>query len=192
MAWSRANGGLHQRKFIGGYLMMKKLLLFSAILCLFASPLCLQAAKKAKADLLNAKGTPVGTATFTEKSDGVQLVLKAFNLPPGLHGFHIHAVGRCEAPDFKSAGPHFNPEGKQHGWDNPRGHHLGDLQNLNVGPGRDANIKVMVPGVTLGDGPKSLFHEGGSSLVIHENPDDGKTDPSGNSGARIACGVIMR
>ena len=172
--------------------MMKRLLLLSGILSLLACPISVQAAKKAKADLLNAKGTPVGTATFTEKYNGVQLELKAFNLPPGLHGFHIHAVGRCEAPDFKSAGPHFNPEGKQHGWDNPRGHHLGDLQNLNVGPGGLANVKVLVPGVTLAEGAKSLFHEGGTSLVIHENPDDGKTDPSGNSGARIACGVIMR
>jgi Cu-Zn family superoxide dismutase len=172
--------------------MMKKLLLLSGILCLFACPMSVQAAKKAKADLLNAKGAPVGTATFSEKSNGVQLDLKASNLAPGLHGFHIHAVGRCEAPDFKSAGPHFNPEGKQHGWDNPQGHHLGDLQNLNVGPDGKANVRILVPGVTLGAGPKSLFHEGGTSLVIHEKPDDGKTDPAGNAGPRIACGVITR
>ena len=172
--------------------MMKKLLLLSGILCLFAWPISAQAAKKAKADLLNTKGAPVGTATLSEKSNGVQLDLKAFNLPPGLHGFHIHTVGRCEAPDFKSAGPHFNPEGKQHGWDNPQGHHLGDLQNLNVGPDGKANGRILVPGVTLGEGTKSLFHEGGTSLVIHEKPDDGKTDPAGNAGARIACGVIIR
>jgi Cu-Zn family superoxide dismutase len=172
--------------------MIKRLLLLFGILWLIACPISLQAARKAKADLLNTKGAPVGTATFSEKSNGVQLALKASNLPPGLHGFHIHSVGRCEAPDFKSAGPHFNPEGKQHGWDNPRGHHLGDLQNLNVGPGGNANIKILVPGVTLGEGPNSLFHEGGTSLVIHEKPDDGKTDPAGNAGARIACGVIIR
>jgi Cu-Zn family superoxide dismutase len=172
--------------------MMKKLLLLSSILCLFAYPISVQASKKAKADLLNTKGAPVGTAVFTEKANGVQLDLKASNLPPGLHGFHIHTVGRCEAPDFKSAGAHFNPEGKQHGWDNPRGHHLGDLQNLDVGPDGRANVRVMVPGVTLREGPNSLFHEGGTSLVIHEKPDDGKTDPAGNAGARIACGVIIR
>jgi Cu-Zn family superoxide dismutase len=172
--------------------MVKRLLLLFAILYLIACPISAQAAKKAKANLLNAKGAPVGTATFSEKPNGVQLELKVSNLSPGLHGFHIHAVGRCEAPDFKSAGPHFNPEGKQHGWDNPLGHHLGDLQNLDVGPDGKANVRILVPGVTLGEGSKSLFHEGDTSLVIHEKPDDGKTDPAGNAGARIACGVIVR
>jgi Cu-Zn family superoxide dismutase len=172
--------------------MVKRLLLLFVTLYLVACPISVQAAKKAKANLLNAQGAPVGTATFSEKPNGVQLELKVSNLPPGLHGFHIHAVGKCEAPDFKSAGPHFNPEGKQHGWDNPLGHHLGDLQNLSVGPGGNANIKILVPGVTLGEGPNSLLHEGGTALVIHEKPDDGKTDPAGNAGARIACGVIIR
>jgi len=171
---------------------MKKLLLYLGVFCLLASSTSAQAAKKAKTELLNAKGAPVGTATFSEKSNGVQLDLKVSNLPPGLHGFHIHAAGKCEAPDFASAGPHLNPEGKQHGWDNPLGHHLGDLQNLNVGPDGKANVRVLVPGVTLGEGANSLFHEGGTALVIHAKPDDGKTDPAGNAGARIACGVITR
>jgi len=171
---------------------MKKLALYFGVLCLLASSTPAQAAKKAKAELLDTKGARVGTATFSEKSNGVQLDLKASNLLPGLHGLHIHAVGMCEAPDFASAGPHFNPEGKQHGWDNPLGHHLGDLQNLNVGPDGKADVRVLVPGVTLGEGPNSLFHEGGTALVIHAKPDDGKTDPAGNAGARIACGVIMR
>lgn len=171
---------------------MKKLLLFSGALSLFVFSISVQAAKKAKADLLNAKGAPVGTAVFTERRGGVQLDLKVSNLTPGLHGLHIHAVGRCQAPDFASAGPHFNPEGKQHGWDNPMGHHLGDLQNLDVGPDGKAHVQVMVPGVTLGEGPNSLFHQGGTALVIHAKPDDGKTDPAGNAGPRIACGVIIR
>jgi len=171
--------------------MIKRLLLLFGILVV-ACPIAVRAATKAKANLLNAQGAPIGTATFSEKSNGVQLELKVSNLPPGIHGFHIHTVGKCEAPDFKSAGPHFNPEGKQHGWDNPLGHHLGDLKNLNVGPDGKANIKILVPGVTLGEGPNSLFHEGGTALVVHEKPDDGKTDPAGNAGARIACGVITQ
>ena len=171
---------------------MKKLLLFFGTLCLLTYSISLEAAKKAKADLLNAKGAPVGTAVFTQKSNGVQLDLKVSGMTPGLHGFHIHAVGRCQAPDFASAGPHFNPEGKQHGWDNPMGHHLGDLQNLEVGPDGKAHVRVTVPGVTLGEGAISLFHEGGTALVIHAKPDDGKTDPAGNAGPRVACGVIIR
>jgi Cu-Zn family superoxide dismutase len=172
--------------------MIKKLWVLSGVLYLLACPICGQAAQKAKADLLDAKGAPVGTATFSEKARGVQLELKASNLPPGIHGFHIHSVGKCEAPDFKSAGPHFNPTGKQHGWDNPQGHHMGDLQNLTVGEDGKATSRFLIMGATLGKGPNSLFHEGGTSLVIHEKADDGKTDPAGNAGARIACGVIER
>jgi len=172
--------------------MTKKLLLLSTILCLLACAIPMQAAKTAKADLIDAKGTPVGTATFSQGAHGVQLELKAFNLPPGIHGFHIHSVGKCEPPDFKSAGPHFNPEGKQHGWDNPQGHHVGDLENLKVGQDGKASSRFRIMGATLGEGPKSLFHEGGTSVVIHEKPDDGKTDPAGNAGARIVCGVITR
>jgi len=167
-------------------------MLCAGILVLLVCTISVEAARKAKADLLNAKGAPVGSAEFTEKANGVQLDLKVSGLPPGLHGFHIHAVGRCEAPDFTSAGAHFNPEGKQHGWDNPMGHHLGDLQNLDVRPDGTAKVRVLIPDATMGEGPKSLFHEGGTSLVIHAKPDDGKTDPSGNSGPRIACGVIIR
>jgi len=172
--------------------MKKKLLLFAAVVGFLVCSISLQAARKAKADLLNAQGAPVGTAVFTQKTDGVELDLKVSNLPPGMHGFHIHNVGKCEAPGFTSAGPHFNPEGKQHGWDNPQGHHMGDLQNLNVGPDGKASVKVLVRGATLGEGPDSLYHEGGTALVIHANPDDGKTDPAGNAGARIACGVISQ
>lgn len=171
---------------------MKRTLLLLGIFWLFVCPLSLRAARKAKADLLNSKGQPVGTVKLTEKSNGVQLELQAAQLPPGLHGFHIHAVGQCQAPEFLSAGPHFNPEGKHHGLDNPQGHHLGDLPNLNVGPDGKASLKILAPGVNLGEGPNSLFHEGGTSLVIHARPDDGKTDPAGNAGPRIACGVITK
>jgi Cu-Zn family superoxide dismutase len=171
---------------------MRKLLLLSGVLCLAAFPISAHAEDKAKAELLDAKGASVGAATLVRKPGGVQLDLKAWNLPPGVHGFHIHNVGMCEAPDFKSAGPHFNPEGKQHGWDNPQGHHLGDLQNLRVGADGKASARILISGATLGGGANSLFHDGGTAIVIHEKPDDMKTDPAGNAGARIACGVIAR
>jgi len=172
--------------------MKKKLLFLAGIFCLLAAPILLGAALKAKADVFSAKGEQVGTAIFTQKSNGVQLELLASNLPPGVHGFHIHNVGACDAPDFKTAGPHFNPEGKQHGWDNPQGHHMGDLQNITVGANGKAKVKVIISGVTLSDGPNSLFHQGGTALVIHAKADDLKSDPSGNAGDRIACGEIIK
>ena len=120
----------------------------------------------------------------------VKIALEVEKLPPGPHGFHIHAVGRCDPPDFASAGAHFNPEGKKHGLKNPEGPHAGDLSNLVVGPDGTAKATASAPRVTLGAGPNSVFQPGGTALVIHAAPDDDVTDPAGNSGARIACGVI--
>lgn len=141
------------------------------------------------ANLKNASGDTVATATFTRTHAGVRVVLVAKKLPPGTHGFHVHAVGMCEGPDFKSAGPHFNPTEKKHGTMNPEGHHAGDLPNLVVRADGHGKVAAVIP-ASLGDGPDSLFHEGGTSLVVHADPDDMKTDPAGNSGPRIACGVI--
>ena len=172
---------------------MKKITMVALGILLFASALYGQAAaKKAKADLINAKGEHVGRATFAESNKGVKLTVNVSNLPAGVHGFHIHTVGKCDPPDFKSAGAHFNPEGKKHGLLNPEGHHAGDLENLTAGANGKANVKVVISGVTLGEGANSLFHPEGTALVIHANPDDGKTDPAGNAGARMACGVITR
>ena len=146
----------------------------------------------AKAQLINGKGENVGTATLKQTPKGVSIAFTLSNLPPGTHGFHIHAVGACEAPDFKSAGGHFNPEGKKHGWENPEGHHAGDLQNLTVNSQGKAKGKIVIAGVTLGAGTNSLFGPKGTALVIHADADDMKTDPAGNAGARIACGVISK
>jgi Cu-Zn family superoxide dismutase len=146
--------------------------------------------KIAKAKLHNSKGEQVGMATLIEGTDGVRIALQVYNLPPGLHGFHIHEVGKCEKPEFKSAGGHFNPHGKNHGLKNPEGPHVGDLPNLLVEPDGTATVTVLAPLVTLGSGKNSLFHPGGTALVIHAGPDDQMTNPSGNSGGRIACGVI--
>jgi Cu-Zn family superoxide dismutase len=146
----------------------------------------------AKATLVNAQGQKVGEATLTETAGGVKIDLTVENLPPGPHAFHVHAKGVCTGPDFVSAGGHFNPFGKHHGLKNPQGPHAGDLPNLTVGPDGKGRATVVDTLVTLKEGGNSLFQPDGTSLVIHEKADDDLTDPAGNAGARIACGVISR
>ena len=147
--------------------------------------------QSAHVDILNAERQKIGSAQVRASGRGVRIDVEVSQLTPGLHGIHIHNVGKCEGPDFTTAGPHLNPTSKKHGKDNPQGPHAGDLLNLQVNADGVGKATLLDSNATLGEGPNSLFHEGGTSLVIHADADDYKTDPAGNSGPRIACGVLQ-
>jgi Cu-Zn family superoxide dismutase len=145
-----------------------------------------------RVDLIDAKGESVGTAELTEEENCVLVNVKAENLPEGPHGFHFHESGKCEAPDFETAGGHFNPTEAEHGLENDKGPHAGDLPNLEVGKDGKVEEEFVAEHVTLKAGEaNSLLKEGGTALVIHAEADDGTTQPSGDSGDRIVCGVIQ-
>ncbi len=169
----------------------KIILICSAFLLAAAGGAAAGQKMKAQADIKDATGKSLGTATLTEEKKGVKIVLKVSGLAPGKHGFHLHEKGACDPPDFKSAGGHFNPFGKHHGAKNPEGKHAGDFQNLDVKESGKAAVTVVAEGATLGKGAGSLLKEGGTSIVIHADPDDEMTDPAGNAGARIGCGTIV-
>lgn len=141
-------------------------------------------------DMYNSSGDMVGTAKLSEQNDGVQIKLKLEGLEPGFHGVHVHEYAKCEGPDFKSAGNHFDLEGKEHGLMHPEGHHLGDLPNIEADAGGLVEAELMLADATLLDGKKTLLKKDGTSLVITEGQDDGVSQPGGNSGARIICGEI--
>jgi len=145
-----------------------------------------------KVDLADGTGKAIGTATLTASSKGVSIKLDVHDLTPGSHAIHIHATPKCDGPDFKSAGGHFNPDNKKHGMKSPDGAHAGDMPNFTVGKDGKSKATVVAPGVTLGDDAHSVFSGEGTALVIHAKADDMKTDPAGNAGDRIACGVISK
>jgi len=144
-------------------------------------------------EFFNKEGGDIGSAHLIEDKDGVRLQLSLYDLSPGEHGFHVHEVGECKKPDFNSAGGHFNPAEKQHGFENPAGYHSGDLENIIADQDGNVNSEVVLSHVTLKEGEEhSLLDLDGSSIVIHQFLDDYKSDPSGNSGLRMACGVINK
>lgn len=149
-------------------------------------------AKPVTVKLSDAGGKSIGTAKLAPDPGGVKITLAVKGLPAGDHAIHIHETAKCDGPDFKSAGGHFNPEKKQHGTDNPQGSHAGDMPNFTVDAKGGSTASVVAPGVTMDDGPHSVFTGGGTALVIHEKADDMKTDPAGAAGNRIACGLIKK
>ncbi len=147
-------------------------------------------AQNAKAKLKNADGKDVGIAALVQVTGGVLISLSLDGLPVGEHAFHVHAVGKCEPP-FTTAGGHFNPENKKHGMMSPDGHHAGDMPNLHIPASGALTVEVVNDSITLEKGkPNSVYGPNGTALVIHAGKDDYKTDPTGDAGGRIACGVI--
>jgi Cu-Zn family superoxide dismutase len=170
---------------------MRNSLLWTAVVAASFAVSAAAAAKSVNVNLYDGKGASVGTAKITSTATGVSVKLDVHSLPPGEHALHFHQNPKCDGPDFTTAGGHFNPEHKHHGLQNPEGPHAGDMQNFTVNKKGKAKATIANERVTLGGGANSLLANGGTSLVVHAQPDDMKTDPAGNAGPRIACGVIV-
>lgn len=169
---------------------MKLRCMMAAMVCVSVGAIAPAAAQTAKSALKNADGKPVGSAVLTQTPAGVLIRLALEGLPPGEHAFHVHGVGKCEAP-FTSAGGHFNPAGKKHGILAADGHHAGDMPNLHIPSTGALSVEILNAAVTLEkDRPNSLFGPQGTALIIHAGKDDYKSDPTGEAGGRIACGLI--
>lgn len=148
---------------------------------------------EARAELRDKDGKTVGQARFVQQDGGVRTIVQVSGVPPGRHGIHIHAVGKCDAPDFTTAGGHFNPFNGKHRLENADGPHAGDLPNLDVSQDGRGSLDFTNQLLTLKSGASStLFDSDGNALIIHANMDDQKTDPAGNSGGRVACGIITQ
>lgn len=156
------------------------------------APASAPGAATARATLKDAQGRTLGEATLRESANGVLIKADLQNVPPGTHAFHLHSVGKCDPPDFMTAGGHFNPTMMKHGLMATGGPHAGDMPNVTVGADGKLSVEVLDTNVTLGSGPKSLFDADGSALVLHAMGDDYVSDPAGNAGGRIACGVVAR
>jgi Cu-Zn family superoxide dismutase len=168
---------------------MKRTLILSLSLLTLAA--CMTAssggsAPQATVSLASSAGDVRGSARIADGANGLQVSVAAKGLPAGTHGVHLHTTGRCDAPDFASAGGHWNPTARKHGRNNPDGAHHGDLPNIEIGPDGRGRLSFTVPSATL----SQLMDQDGAALVVHATADDYRTDPSGNSGSRIACGIV--
>ena len=163
----------------------------SGLAFLLAGGAAAQQPETARAVLRDSGGRQVGSVTLTQTPHGVLLRAELTGVPAGVHGLHVHAVGRCEGPAFTSAGGHFNPHRRQHGLLSVAGPHAGDAPNAHVGNGV-TTVEVLFAQVTLTEGENALLDADGAAVVVHAGADDYATDPAGNAGARIACGVVER
>lgn len=167
---------------------MNKLVCLIPALCITACATTPGAGAGPSAPLINASGQTIGAVAASQATDGVAFRIHATGLPPGVHGIHVHPIGRCDPPDFSTAGTHWNPTNKQHGLNNPNGPHAGDMPNVTVDANGAINATVVLPHATMAQ----LLDADGSSVMIHANADDYVSQPAGNSGAKIACAVIGR
>lgn len=163
-----------------------------AVLSSFAQAAPKHGKGHAMADLVDGQGQTKGRAMLMQEKDGLHVSVRGVGLPAGVHAVHIHTIGTCTGPDFKSAGGHWNPMAKQHGHDNPAGQHMGDMPNMTVGPDGTGSLETVIPGARLTGGDKPLLDADGGAIVIHAAADDYKTDPTGNAGERLACGIVKR
>jgi Cu-Zn family superoxide dismutase len=171
--------------------MVRNVILASLPLLLVAVTSPALAADTAHAVLKDKDGKEVGKVDFTDTPSGVLMRLDLTAVPPGEHALHLHTVGKCEPPDFKSAGSHFNPDETKHGLLSDEGPHAGDLPNIYVPESGKITIEVLAPLVSL-SGERALLDDDGTAIVIHDGADDALTDPAGNAGVRIACGVVTK